>query len=65
MNTEPELIKSDIKGYLCYKTITLQSVLSEAQIKIFFFCGEVMFRSQDIQIFVVLAILQFSKSVTL
>ena len=54
-----------LKSYLRYKTITPQSVLSEAQVKNFFlFRRKIMFRSQDIQVFVVLAIPRFSKSVT-
>ena len=52
-----------IKGYLCYKTKT-ESVLSKGQVKNFFlFRRKVIFRSQDIQVFVVLAILRFSKFV--
>ena len=39
------------KGYLRYKTITSQNVPSKAQI-----CGEIMLRSQDIQVFVFLTI---------
>ena len=41
-----------LKGYLRYKTITLQNVLSEAQVKNFLFRRKVMFLSQDIQVFV-------------
>ena len=46
--------KSDdsvFKGYLHYKTITPQHVLSEAKVKNFLFCGKIMLRSQDIQVF--------------
>ena len=45
-----------LKGFLCYKTITSRIVPSEAQVKIFFFRSKVMFRSQDIQVFVFLTI---------
>ena len=41
-----------VKGYLRYKTITSQNVSSEAQIKNFLFRRKIMFRSQDIQVFV-------------
>ena len=51
------------KGYLRYKTITPQSELSEAKVKNFFFRRKVTFRSQDIQVSVVLAIPRFTKSV--
>ena len=44
------------KGYLRYKTITSQNVPSEAQIKNFLFRRKIMFRSQDIQVFVFLTI---------
>ena len=45
-----------LKGYLRYKTITSQNVPSEAQIKNFLFRRKIMFRSQDIQVFVFLTI---------
>ena len=45
-----------LKGYLRYKTITSQNVSSEAQIKNFFCVVEIIFRSQDIQVFVFLTI---------
>ena len=45
-----------LKGYLRYKIITSQNVLCEAQIKNFLFRGKIMFRSQDIQVFVFLTI---------
>ena len=45
-----------VKGYLRYKTITSQNVPSEAQIKNFLFRRKIMFRSQDIQVFVFLTI---------
>ena len=44
------------KGYLHYKTITSQNVLSETQVKNFSVCRKVMLRSQDIQGFVLLTI---------
>ena len=40
------------KGYLRYKPITSQNVSSEHRLRIFLFCENVMFRSQDIQFFV-------------
>ena len=43
-----------IKGCLRYKTTTSQNASSEAQVKNFLFCSKVMFRSQDIQVFVFL-----------
>ena len=45
-----------VKGYLRYKTVTSQNVPSEAQIKNFLFRRKIMFRSQDIQVFVFLTI---------
>ena len=45
-------IKYWFKGYLRYETTTPQNVLSEAQVKNFLFRRDVMFRSQDIQVFV-------------
>ena len=43
------MISADvIKGYLCYKMITSQDVLSEAQVKNFLFLRKVLFSSQDI-----------------
>ena len=45
-----------LKGYLPYKTITSQNVVFEAQVKNFLFHRKVMFHSQDIQVFVFLAI---------
>ena len=45
-----------LKGHLRYKAITPQSVLSEGQVKNFLYCRKAMFCSQDIQVFVVLAI---------
>ena len=41
-----------LKGYLHYKMITSQNVSSESQIKNFLFHRKIMFRSQDIQVFV-------------
>ena len=52
-----ELFSMIVKGYLRYKTITSQNVRSEAQIKNFLFRRKIMFRSQDIQVFVFLTIL--------
>ena len=46
----------DIKDYLCYKTITSQNVPSKAQIKNYLFRRKIVFRSQDIQVFVFLTI---------
>ena len=43
-----------VKGYLCYKAITSPNVSSKAQ---------VIFRSQDIQVFVFLTIPTSTKSV--
>ena len=53
-----------LKGYLHYKTATSQNVSSEAQVKSFLFRRKIMFRSQDIQVFVFLSIPWFTKSVT-
>ena len=53
-----------IKGYFRYKTITTQKVSFEAQVQIFFILSKVMFRSQDIQVFVYLTIPWLTKSVT-
>ena len=44
------------KDYFRRKTISSQNVRSEAQAKNFFFRREVMFHSQDIQVFVFLNI---------
>ena len=57
------LLKTFFKGYLRYKMITSQNVSFEAEVKNFFFCKKVMFRSQDIQIFVFLNIPRITKSV--
>ena len=53
-----------LKGYLHYKMIISQNVSSKEQLKIFFSFRKVMFRSQDIQVFVFLPITWFTKSVT-
>ena len=45
-----------LRGYLRYKTITFQNVSSNAQVRIFLFHRKVMFRSQDIKVFVFLTI---------
>ena len=52
-----------IKGYFRYKTITTQKVSFEAQVQIFFILSKVMFRSQDIQVFVYLTIPWLTKSI--
>ena len=49
------------KGYLCYKMITSQNV--KHRLRIFLFRRKVMFHSQDIQVFVLLTIPWFTKSV--
>ena len=51
-------------GFLRSKTIIFQNVSSEAQVKFFLFCRKVIFRSQDIQVFVFLTNTLFTKSVT-
>ena len=51
------------KDYLHYKTITSQIVPSETQIKNFLFRRKIMFRSQDIQVFVFLTNPWFTKLV--
>ena len=51
------------KGYLRYKTIISRNVSSEALVKSFF-RRKVIFRSQDIQVFVFLTIPWFTLSVT-
>ena len=53
-----------LKGYLCNKTITSQNVSSEGYVKNFFILQKVMFLSQDIQVFVFLAIPKSAKFVT-
>ena len=45
-----------INGYLRYKTITSQNEPPKAQIKNFFIRTKIMFRSQDIQVFLFLTI---------
>ena len=57
-NTKEPLLKD-----LRYKTITSQNVSSEPQVRNFFFGRKVMFRFQDIQVFVFLTIPWFTKSV--
>ena len=66
INFPPFFVSSlrEFKDYVHYKTIISQNVLFEAQIKNFLFFGKVMFRSQDIQVFVFLTISWFTKSVT-
>ena len=48
--------QEELKGYLRCNTIISQNVPSEAQVKNFLFHRKVMFHSQDIQVFVFLAI---------
>ena len=55
---------SFLKGYLRYKTITSQNVSLRHRLRIFLFRRKVMFRSQDIEVFVFLTIPTFTKSVT-
>ena len=48
---------SFLKGYLCYKMITSQNVLSERhRLRILLCRRKIMFYSKDIQVFVFLAI---------
>ena len=54
-----------VKGYLRYKTITSQNVPSKAQIKNFLFRRKIMFRSQDIQVFVFLTMIYQISDVTM
>ena len=42
------------KGYLRYKTTTSQNVPTDTQVKNILFHRKVLFRSQDIQVFVFL-----------
>ena len=42
------------KGYLRYKTTNSQNVPTDTQVKNFLFHRKVLFRSQDIQVFVFL-----------
>ena len=51
------------KGYLCYKTITSQYMSLWHRLRIFLFHRKVMFRSQDIEVFVFLTIPRSTKSV--
>ena len=60
----PDIMNDIFKGYLRYKTITSQNVSSDAQVKKFFISQKVLFRSQDIQVFVFLTIPLFNKPVT-
>ena len=52
-----------IKGYLRYKTIASQMFHFRHRLRIFLFRWKVMFRSQDIQVFVFLTIPKSTKSV--
>ena len=45
-----------VKGYLRYKMMTFRNLPSEAQVKNILFHRKVMFRSQDIQVFVLLIV---------
>ena len=47
-NLEKMVSADVIKGYLCYKMITSQDVLSEVHVKKFLFLRKVLFSSQDI-----------------
>ena len=58
------IITAEIKGYLCYKTITSQNVPLKQRLRTFLFRRRIMFRSQDIQVFLFLTIPWFTKSVT-
>ena len=64
LNNIWSFIHKKIKGYLRYKTITSQMCHLRHRLIIFLFYRKVMFRSQDIQVFVFLTILWFIKSVT-
>ena len=55
--------KTSLKSYLHYKSITSQNMSSEVQVKNLFIYRKVMFRSQDIQVFVFLIITRSTKSV--
>ena len=46
----------EFKGQLRYKTMTSENVSSDVLVDIFLFRRKVMFRSQDIQVFVFLNI---------
>ena len=52
------------KSYLRCKTITSQNLSSEVRLRIFLFYRKVMFRSQDVSVFVLLTTPWFTKSVT-
>ena len=54
--------KTSLKSYLHYKS-TSQNMSSEAQVKNLFIYRKVMFRSQNIQVFVFLTITRSTKSV--
>ena len=56
--------KSMLKGHLRYKTIISQNLSSKAQVNFFLFDQAIIFRSQDIQVFVFLTIRRFTKSAT-
>ena len=67
-NKDTRIVK--LKVTSATKTITSQNLLSVAQVKssvrrkVMLFRRKVMFRSQDIQVFVFLTIPRFTKSVT-
>ena len=46
--------KDILKGYLCYKMITSQMCHLRNRFRIFLFRKKIIFRSQDIQVFVFL-----------
>ena len=43
MHQLKKLVTEELKGYLCHKTITSQTVSSEVQVKNFFFFLEKLF----------------------
>ena len=58
-DTDVEIVLKKLrffKGYLCYKMIPSKNVSFDAQVENFLFFRNVMFCSQDIQVFVFLTI---------
>ena len=47
MHQLKKLVTEELKGYLCHKTITSQTVSSEVQVKILFFFRKVIFHSLE------------------
>ena len=47
MHQLKKLVTEELKGYLCHKTITSQTVSSEVQVKNFFFFRKVIFHSLE------------------